>query len=96
VPPDEELLRIALVARERQVADLRAALADMASELERASTDAVGHEREANAQRARADATEREALAQRARADATEREALAQRVRADALERRPSLLRRLR
>ena len=69
---DDDLLALALAARERQVAELRAELAELTSALEHARADAAGHEREANAQRARADATEREAIAQRDRADALE------------------------
>ena len=73
MPPDVELLQQALAARERQLAELRAALADVTSDLELARADALGHEREAIAQRERANATEREAIAQRERADALER-----------------------
>jgi chromosome segregation ATPase len=70
VPNDTELLRQALEARERQVAELRAALADVTSELDLVTADVRSHEREANAQRERADTVEREAIAQRERADA--------------------------
>jgi hypothetical protein len=71
---DEDLLRQALEARERQVTELRAALADVISELARATADAEGHHGEAIAQRERADAVEREAIRQRDRAEALERE----------------------
>jgi hypothetical protein len=70
VSSDPELLALALAARERQVAELRAELAELTSALEHARSEASGHEREAKAQRERADATEREAIAQRERADA--------------------------
>lgn len=73
--PDPALLRQALAARERQVAELRGALADVTSELELALAEAAGHEREADAQRERANAVEREAIAQRERADALQRRA---------------------
>ncbi|WP_147447779.1 hypothetical protein [Solirubrobacter pauli] len=72
MPEDAELHDLALAARARQVAELRAELAELTSALEHARAEAAGHEREANAQRARADATEREAIAQRERADALE------------------------
>src|SRR3954469_23617854 len=64
------LLRMAYEARGRQVAVLRAELADMTGAAELTARDAASHEREANAQRARAEGAEREAAAQRERADA--------------------------
>jgi hypothetical protein len=62
----------ALAARARQVAVLRAHLADAVARAEVAVAKAGSHAREAGGQRERAERAEREALAQRARADALE------------------------
>lgn len=69
---DGELLRAAYEARDRQLAELRAALADLRSRADLAAADAASHGREAAAQRERAERAEREAVAQRERADALE------------------------
>jgi len=66
----DESLRTAYEARERQIAELRAALADLAT----VRAEADSHEAEADAQRERAERAEREAVAQRDRADALEAE----------------------
>jgi len=86
VSEEPGLLRTAYEARGRELAKLRAALADTAAAAEGATADAASHEREAAAQRERAERAEREAVAQRERADALEAE----------LTRRRSLVARLR
>ena len=67
---DGELLRTAYEARDRQLAELRAEVADLVARAELAEADAASHEREAGAQRERAERAEREAILQRDRADA--------------------------
>ena len=72
MPRDD--VRAALVARERQVAELRAQLADHRARTELAEAAAALHIGEAAAQAGHADSARAEALEQRARAEAREDE----------------------